>query len=80
MRVWSEQDAMVKKVVTAAYQSRIEFIGSIFRRMGFRGKDVEIRVRLLLCYMSWEPNLHPQESRKRRFDMLNLQYQILAQV
>lgn len=22
------------------------------RRMGFRGKDVEIRVRLLLCYMS----------------------------
>jgi AcrR family transcriptional regulator len=79
MRAWSEHDMKVKKVVSAAYQSRIKFIGSFFRRMGFSGKDVEIRVRLLLCYMSWEPNLHPQEPKKRRLEMLKLQHQLLTQ-
>ena len=78
MRAWAEHDAKVKKVVIDAYKSRIEFIGGFYRRMGFRGKDVDIRVRLLLCYMSWEPNLHPQEPKKRRLEMLKLQHQLLT--
>ena len=78
LRAWAEQEPRVKKVVMKAYRSRIEFVSSFFRRLGFKGKDVEIRTRLLLCYMSWEPNLVPREPKKRRIDMLKLQHELLT--
>ena len=78
MRAWAAHDSMADKAVRAVYARRNEFIHGFFRRLGFRGFDAEIRTRLTLCYLSWEPNMYPDESEAHRLKLLKLQHELLT--
>ena len=79
IRAWADHDPMADQAVRKVYAHRIEFISGLFRRMGFRGLEAEIRTRLTLCYLSWEPNMYPDETESRRLQMLKRQHALLTQ-
>jgi hypothetical protein len=54
-----------------------ELWGSLLERPGFRGLEAEIRTRLSLCYMSWEPDMDPDEPHAHRLRLLKLQHEVL---
>ena len=78
MRAWADHDENADKVVRAVHDRRKRFVGSFFSRLGFRGLDAEIRTRLTLCYMSWEPSMYQDESEPRRLNLLKLQHELLT--
>ncbi len=80
MRAWAAHDAAADSVVKKAYTKRMHFVRACFERMGFRGIEAEIRTRLMLCYMSWEPNMYAKESKCKRLQLLELQHALLIQL
>lgn len=78
IRAWADHDPMAFEAVTKAYSRRKGFIRSLFERMGFQGDDAEVRTRLALCYLSWEPNMYPEESQKKNLQLLKLHHELLT--
>lgn len=78
MRTWADHDPRVSKTVRTVYAQRTAFIRSFFDRLGFRGLDAEIRTRLVLCYLSWEPNMFIDEPETRRLALLKKQHALLT--
>jgi AcrR family transcriptional regulator len=80
LRAWAADDATANRVVKKVYAKRMRFIRSCFERIGFRGMEAEIRTRLMLCYMSWEPSMFAKESKSKRLRLLELQHELLTQL
>lgn len=78
MRAWADHDERAHAAVREVYEQRKEFIRRFFSRLGFRGLDAEVRTRLALCYLSWEPNMYQEESESRRMTMLKRQHELLT--
>jgi AcrR family transcriptional regulator len=78
MRAWADHDSQAHEAVQNVYQHRMKFIRGFFTRIGFRGLDAEIRTRLTLCYLSWEPNMYGDESESRRLSLLKRLQELLT--
>lgn len=78
MRAWADHDEMAKSVVNTVDDKRKKLVKGFFSRMGFRGLDAEVRTRLTLCYLSWEPNMYPDEPKSRRLKLVKLQHELLT--
>ena len=78
MRAWADHDEEAQDAVRAVYEKRNKFVRRFFSRLGFKGLDAEVRTRLALCYLSWEPNMYPDESESQRLKLVKLQHQLLT--
>lgn len=78
MRAWVDHDPQVSEAVRAVYEQRAEFVRGFFNRLGFRGADAEIRSRLVLCYLIWEPNMFEEDTDARRLTLLKRQHELLT--
>jgi len=78
IRAWADHDSDADMAVRAVYEKRTAFVRGFFTRLGFRGLRADIRTRLTLCYLSWEPNMYPDESEARRLNLLKLQHELLT--
>ena len=47
---WAKKDQRVKKVVERVFALRLDFVGKIFKDLGFTGAELEIRTRLFVAY------------------------------
>ncbi len=54
MNGWAKIDPLVAEVVKKVIAMRLEFVRGIFKELGFRGDELEMRARLHLCYHAWE--------------------------
>ena len=64
VRAWAESDPGIARRVGQAYRKRLDFLREIFRELGFRGDELEMRARLFLCHGTWERTMFPRESKK----------------
>ena len=78
VRAWAEHDANVTAVVKAVYKKRAAFLKGFFERIGFQDTEADARTRLMLCYLSWEPNMFLQGTAAERREMLRFQHAILT--
>lgn len=78
MRAWADQDKRADQVVREVYETRKAFIGGFFKQLGFRGLDAEVRVRLMLSYLSWEPSMYLDDSESRHKSVLKLLHELLT--
>jgi AcrR family transcriptional regulator len=70
MRAWATREPGVAKVVMKVDEQRFEFVLSLFYEMGFRGRKLDNRTRLFVCYMAGEHVTFVKESRgKQRKEM-----------
>ena len=55
VRAWAVHDDMAKEIVKQTDKIRLDFIRSLFEKIGFEGLDLENRSRLFLYYAMAEP-------------------------
>jgi AcrR family transcriptional regulator len=65
MKSWGKTDPAIAKRIRKVFKLRFDFIGDIFREMGFSGEDLEIRSRMFNCYHSWERTMFDNETKKK---------------
>jgi hypothetical protein len=78
IRAWASHDPIADRVVREVYARRNKFVKGLFLKLGFSQMEAEVRARLMLCYLSWEPNMYPDESDARRFQLLKRQHALLT--
>ena len=78
IRAWADHDPDAAEAVKAVYAIRFTFIRSVFSEMGFSGADLDMRVRLWLCYAVNGKAMFGKPSRNRQAEMLKLCHQVLT--
>ena len=66
MRAWADHDTNAARTVQRIYSDRTQFVSKLFQQLGFNGAALTARTRLLLCYLSWEPNMMTDEDDSSR--------------
>ena len=54
MAGWAKVDPLVAAIVKKVVTMRLNYVRLIFKELGFRGDELEMRARLYLCYHAWE--------------------------
>ncbi len=54
MNGWAKVDLQVNEIVKKVIAMRLDFVRTIFKELGFKGDELEMRARLHLCYHAWE--------------------------
>ena len=70
MNAWAKIDPIASKVVKKVIKMRLDYTRSIFKELGFKGDELEMRTRLFVCYHSWEQTMFPED---RDYENLRLQ-------
>jgi AcrR family transcriptional regulator len=70
VRDWARTSASVFKVVAAVDRKRIALIREMFVNLGYRGRDAQIRARVMYYHQVGYYALGIRESRKRRLELL----------
>ncbi|MDG2220362.1 MAG: TetR/AcrR family transcriptional regulator [Rubripirellula sp.] len=77
IRDWAMRDANAAATLQLVVQSRLDFAREIFSELGFRGRQLEMRTRLFVCYHSWELAMFDDLSMDERRKMLRLRHKLL---
>ena len=64
MKAWSRTDPGIARRVRQIFRLRLDFSRDIFRAMGFKGDDLEVRTRMFIGYHAWEKTTFDRESKK----------------
>jgi AcrR family transcriptional regulator len=66
MRAWAARQPGVARVVKNVDRQRFAFVRSLFSEMGFRGRELDDRTRLFVCYMAGEHVTFVKESGEKQ--------------
>lgn len=78
MRSWATHEPEVARVVEAVDRIRLDFVGRFFRRLGYRGKDLDIRTRLFVVSTSMWSIINRNEDKDLRLRRLSAVLDILT--
>ena len=78
MRAWAAADASIARSVQKIYQLRLDFLRKIFRDLGFKGDELEMRTRLFTCYHTWERPMFSNDSKKTLRKLIKLRVDLLC--
>lgn len=62
-RAWAQGNPAVLERVNRVYEQRLNWVRQIFRELGFKGAQLEMRARLFVGYHSWERTMFPAPSK-----------------
>lgn len=77
-RAWALHDPLAREVVQQVDETRLQFIQSLFKALGFTGLDAENRARLFLYYQVAAPAMFTQLSPKRDEQLLLERHRFLT--
>jgi AcrR family transcriptional regulator len=78
MRSWATHEPEVARVVEAVDRTRIDFVGRFFQRLGYRGRDLDIRTRLFVVSTSMWSVVNRDEDKDLRLKRLSAVLDILT--
>ena len=70
---WAAHEPGVAQQVREVYQMRFDYVGSLFRELGFRGIDLETRTTALLAFLKSESSVSGRKVEKRTARRLELE-------
>lgn len=76
---WAKTDPKIALRVKKTYKLRMKFIGDMFRELGFKGVDLEMRTRLFVCYQSIERSMFWSESKQSLKKLIQKRVNLLTQ-
>ena len=79
MRSWAEHDKSAAKIVNRVYQFRLDFVEKLFKEIGFKGYQLEMRAKLFVCYHSWEQTMFGHVSDKKQIQLIKLRHKLLVE-
>ena len=74
VRAWAAQEPAVAIVVRRVDMTRLGYVKSLFRELGFEGDDLTIRSRAVLYWTSFELGLFEPLSKRESLRMLELRF------
>jgi len=78
IRAWAEHDEMAAEMMAKVYHKRLSFLRGIFRELGFKGDELEMRTLLFVCYHSWEMSMYGGESERKLARLQKLRIKLLT--
>ena len=78
IRDWATHDPKAAKAVQGVYRMRKDFVRKIFADLGLRGRQLEMRTQLFVCYHTWEHAMFVDLPKDERYKLLRLQNKLLA--
>jgi AcrR family transcriptional regulator len=78
IRQWASTDAEVAQVVRKVNRIRLGFVRDVFRELGFKGDDLEVRAMLFVCYHTWEVFMFREFSRKQLRGLIAKRIELLT--
>ena len=76
IRDWAAHDPAAAEAVRFVYRKRLEFLRSIFAKLGFRGRQLEMRARLFVTYHTWEQVMCEDLTKDERRSLLRLRHRL----
>ncbi len=73
-RSWAAQEPKVATMVARVDRERLDAVRSLFKEMGFKGKELETRTRAFVTFMSLEPAIYDRLSKKERLAQLKVRH------
>lgn len=80
MHAWALRDTKVAAAVKRAEKIRIDYVGSLFREVGFRGPELDTRTRTFVVYFSFEAGLQAMQSQSVRLARVRSQIEMLTRI
>lgn len=74
VRVWAAMDEEVAKIVKVVDRTQKDFVGHLFRTMGFRGAELDMRTRSFNVFMNSEPGWAYDLTKSERMKAMKLRY------
>ena len=74
---WGEYESVAKKKVQAVFDTRMEFLRSVFREIGFKGDELEMRVHTMVFFQTLECCQYTKLSKANRLDYVKLRHKML---
>ena len=74
VRAWAHQDTNVAKIVKRVNKMRMNYVQSLFRDLGFKGEELEIRSTSFLYWASFEHSVFGSRTRKEKLRMLKKRF------
>lgn len=74
IRAWVQINPVLIPLLKQIDLRRYEFVSALFREMGFRGDDLEMRVRTFQVFYSWEMTLFSYKNMDERMKFVELRH------
>lgn len=68
----------ISSQITDVFESRIDFVASLFAEMGYKGLDLELRSRMVVTFMSQEQNILSQKPAKEQIKLIKKAYVLVV--
>jgi AcrR family transcriptional regulator len=66
VRAWSSHDKEVARIVRLVDQSRTRYVKALFRELRLSGRELEVRTRIFVAYLSLERSIASKSAKSRR--------------
>ena len=70
MQALAIQEPVVARAIRKVYRRRLEYVGSLFAEMGFRGRQLKMRTEAFVTFVSLEHGLYSNRSKKERLKLM----------
>ena len=74
IRVWAQSDPMAAKIMNKAYKMRYDYIANLFKQMGFRSEEVDMRTQVFLGYYTIEYSMYGKQPKAKKEKLLKLRH------
>ena len=78
MHAWAQREARVATAVEQAEAIRFRTVRALFKEMGFRGDELEMRTRTFVIVYSFDQGLRNQPSEKKRAQLVKSRHAMLV--
>jgi AcrR family transcriptional regulator len=78
MRSWATHEPEVARIVESVDRTRLDFVGRLFRQLGYRGNDLDLRTRLFVVSSSMWSVINRDEDKDLRIRRLSAVLDILT--
>ena len=68
VQMLTHKEPEIAPIVTKGFMKRLEFLGGLFRQMGFKGRQLESKKQLFVGYFILDGIMIDQESKKKRLE------------
>lgn len=79
IRTWAKNDPLARRAVKRVTKQRMDFVGSQFSKLGFRGYELEMRTRLFVCYQTFERPMHSDLKQKEWLELAKRRIKLMTQ-
>ena len=77
--LWAKSDPRAHEALSRVFKMRLDYLRKLFRELGFKGDELEMRTRLFVVYHSFEYLLGENDSKAKQKRLQRLRMRFLTQ-